>query len=51
MLGCLRVVDDRVGAAFMIRFYEHLNAHPRAEALRQTQLDCLAGRLAGGAAV
>jgi CHAT domain-containing protein len=47
VLGCLWLVDDRVGMAFMAQFYRHLNTHPRAEALRRTQLDCLKGKLEG----
>lgn len=45
VLGCLWLVDDRVGTAFMIQFYRHLNKFSRAEALRRTQLDCLNGKL------
>jgi len=41
VLGCLWPVDDRVGVGLMRRFYEYLNQHPRDEALRRAQLDCL----------
>lgn len=50
VLGCLWVVDDRIGTAFMKQFYQHLNKHPRAKALRLTQLACLNGTLKGAAA-
>jgi CHAT domain-containing protein len=45
VLGCLWVVSDEIGAAFMRRFYEHLDSCSRAEALQRAQLDCLGGRL------
>ena len=45
VLGCLWVVDDRVGATFMEQFYRHLGRRTRAEALRRTQLACLRGEL------
>ncbi len=45
VLGCLWLVDDRIGKAFMTQFYQHLNKHTRAEALRRTQLACLRGNL------
>jgi CHAT domain-containing protein len=45
VLGCLWVVDDRVGTAFMAQFYRRLDGLPRAEALRRTQLACLRGEL------
>jgi CHAT domain-containing protein/tetratricopeptide (TPR) repeat protein len=45
VLGCLWVVDDRIGTAFMDQFYQNLNKHSRAEALRRTQLACLKGHL------
>jgi CHAT domain-containing protein len=41
VLANLWEVDDRVAVAFMKRFYEYLNDHPRDEAIRRTQLDCL----------
>ena len=41
VLANLWEVDDRVAVAFMKRFYEYLCDHPRDEALRLTQLDCL----------
>ncbi len=46
VLGCLWLVDDQIGTAFMAQFYRHLNTHTRAEALRRTQLACLTGQLA-----
>ena len=36
-------VDDRLAPQFLARFYDRLASLPRAEALRQTQLDCLHG--------
>jgi CHAT domain-containing protein len=45
VLGCLWPVEDRIGTAFMSQFYQHLNKYTRAEALRQTQLACLKGKL------
>jgi CHAT domain-containing protein len=45
VLGCLWLVDDRVGAAFMEQFYRHLDRETRAKALQLTQLACLHGRL------
>jgi tetratricopeptide (TPR) repeat protein len=47
VLGCLWRVYDRIGTAFTAQFYQHLNKHPRAEALRRTQLACLQGQLEG----
>lgn len=41
VLANLWEVDDRVAVAFMKRFYEYLEDHPRDEALRRTQLDSL----------
>jgi CHAT domain-containing protein len=46
VLGCLWLVDDRVATSFMAEFYQHLNKHTRAEALRLTQLACLKNELA-----
>lgn len=34
-------INDRFTASFMARFYWHLERHPREEALRRTQADCL----------
>jgi tetratricopeptide (TPR) repeat protein len=45
ILGSLWEVNDRVAVAFMARFYDYLDEHPRDEALRRTQLDCLQERL------
>src|SRR5205085_5777835 len=45
VLGSLWPVDDDVSPAFMQRFYHYLDAWPRDEALRRTQLDCLRGNL------
>jgi CHAT domain-containing protein/tetratricopeptide (TPR) repeat protein len=45
VLGCLWEVDDRVAPEFHASFYRKLSEMPRAEALRQTQLDCIHGRL------
>jgi CHAT domain-containing protein/tetratricopeptide (TPR) repeat protein len=50
VLGCLWLVDDRIGTAFMAQFYQHLDKHTRAEALRRTQLACLQGTLKGAEA-
>lgn len=47
VLGCLWLVDDRIGSAFMAQFYQHLDKHTRAKALRRTQLACLRGTLKG----
>jgi len=40
-LASLWEVHDRVAVSFMKRFYDYLKHHPRDEALRLTQLDCL----------
>jgi CHAT domain-containing protein len=48
VLGCLWVVNDELAVAFMRRFYERLETLPRDEALRQTQLECLADGLECG---
>lgn len=45
ILGSLWKVNDKVAVAFMARFYSYLDDHPRDEALRRTQLDCLYGWL------
>jgi CHAT domain-containing protein len=45
VLGSLWPVDDAIAVALTGRFYEYLDAHPRDEALRRAQLDCLRGRL------
>ena len=45
VLSSLWPVDDALAAAFVRRFYEHARRGPRDEALRQTQLDCVANRL------
>src|SRR4030095_6934608 len=47
VLGSLWPVDDKISVCFMRRFYEHLLRAPRDEALRRTQLECLAGALRG----
>lgn len=44
VLANLWEVDDQAAVAFMKRFYEYLDDHPRDEALRRTQLDCLGVR-------
>lgn len=41
ILGCMWEIDDRFTASFMARFYWRLERHPRDEALKLTQLDCL----------
>jgi CHAT domain-containing protein len=46
VLACLWPVDDEVNPAFIERFYQYLDHHPRDEALRRAQLDCLRGALA-----
>ena len=48
VLGSLWPVDDAIAVALMGRFYDYLETHPRDEALRRAQLDCLQGRLFGG---
>lgn len=45
VLGCLWVVNDRIGATFMAQFYRYLNKYGRARALRKAQLECLNGKL------
>jgi tetratricopeptide (TPR) repeat protein len=45
ILGSLWEVYDQFAIAFMTRFYEYSFTKSRDEALRQTQLDCLYGRL------
>jgi tetratricopeptide (TPR) repeat protein len=45
VLGSLWPVDDAIAVALTGRFYEYLDFHPRDEALRRAQLDCLQGRL------
>lgn len=45
ILGCLWLVNDRVGMEFMTQFYFYLNTMSRQEALRQAQRDCLNGKL------
>ncbi len=47
ILGCLWLVNDDVAVSFMRQFYHYLDEHPRDEALRRTQLDCLRRRLPG----
>ena len=47
ILGCLWVVNDELSIALMRCFYHYLEKHPRDEALRLTQLDCLHNRLPG----
>lgn len=46
VLGCLWVVNDRIGTTFMAQFYRNLNRYSRSEALRRTQLACLNGEFA-----
>jgi CHAT domain-containing protein len=41
VLASLWEIDDRFAVSFMSRFYEHLVHHPRDEALRLTQLNCI----------
>jgi hypothetical protein len=48
VLGSLWPVDDAIAVALICRFYDYLDAHPRDEALRRAQLDCLQGRLLAG---
>jgi CHAT domain-containing protein/tetratricopeptide (TPR) repeat protein len=48
VLGSLWRVDDEIASALMHRFYEYLEAHPRDEALRLAQIDCLEGKLLPG---
>ena len=45
VLGSLWRVDDLIAVALMRRFYEYLENHPRDEALRRAQLDCIRGKL------
>lgn len=45
VLASLWPVDDVVAVRFMTRFHDYLGAMDRAEALRRTQCDCLAGLL------
>ena len=45
ILGCLWRVDDDFSAVFVRRFYTYLETMPRDQALQQTQIDCLRGRL------
>jgi CHAT domain-containing protein len=46
VLGCLWLVSDAAGGAFMTRFYGHLGGGaPRDEALRRTQLDFIHERV------
>ncbi|MBW4643102.1 MAG: CHAT domain-containing protein [Goleter apudmare HA4340-LM2] len=45
ILGSLWEIDDQVAVSFMARFYHYLDKLPRDQALRRTQLDCLASRL------
>lgn len=40
-------VNDDFAVSFMTRFFEYLDKHPRDQALRRAQLDCLNGNLAG----
>jgi len=47
ILGSLWEVSDQVAISFMARFYAYLDDYPRDEALRRTQLDCLARNLPG----
>jgi CHAT domain-containing protein len=47
VLASLWRVDDVVGAAFVRCFYEHTRKYARDEALRRTQLACIAGMLPG----
>jgi CHAT domain-containing protein len=47
IIACLWPVEDRVGAAFMARFYALAEVMPRAEALRRSQMECRAGALRG----
>ena len=47
VLASLWRVDDLVGAAFARCFYEHTRKYARDEALRRTQLACIAGMLPG----
>lgn len=44
ILASLWPVDDRSAIAFTSRFYELLNYKTRAEALRQTQIECAEGK-------
>jgi CHAT domain-containing protein len=48
ILGSLWEVSDEIAIAFMHRFYQYLEKHPRDLALRQTQLDCKNGTLLPG---
>lgn len=45
ILASLWEVDDRVAVAFMTSFYEKSQQMSRAEALRQTQIECLKNQL------
>jgi CHAT domain-containing protein len=47
VLASLWPLADDVAIAFSERFYHHLSALPRDEALRATQLECLGGTLPG----
>jgi CHAT domain-containing protein len=45
VLASLWPVDDAIAVALMGRFYDYLDIHPRDEALRRAQLDCIRGKL------
>jgi CHAT domain-containing protein len=47
ILGSLWPVHDELSSAFMQQFYAYLEQHPRDEALRRTQVDCLSNQLPG----
>lgn len=48
VLGCMWEINDRFTASFMARFYWYLEKHPREEALRRTQVDCVRRASEGG---
>jgi CHAT domain-containing protein len=41
VLGCLWLVSDDVAVSLMKKFYYYADKHPRDQALRRAQLDCL----------